>query len=94
MAIWEMRVQPFLPELVGVLERDGELAVTGEVREQLCQMSAATIDRVLKAYRGRGLRRPFSTTGEHRRVLPEHLERRRRGLRVGGVPGVVGQGAG
>ena len=56
------RLQPFLPELVQVLERHGELAVPGEVSEQLCQMSAATIDRVLKAYRHRGLRRPFSTT--------------------------------
>ena len=56
------RLQPFLPELVQVLERHGELTVPGEVSEQLCQMSAATIDRVLKAYRHRGLRRPFSTT--------------------------------
>ena len=56
------RLQPFLPELVQVLERHGELTVPGEVSEQLCQMSAATIDRVLKACRHRGLRRPFSTT--------------------------------
>jgi len=56
------RLRPFLPELVEVLERHGELTVPGEVREQLCQMSAATIDRVLKPYRQRGLRRPFSTT--------------------------------
>ncbi len=56
------RLRPFLPELVEALERHGELNVTGELREQLCRMSAATIDRVLKGYRLRGLRRPFSTT--------------------------------
>lgn len=56
------RLQPFLPELVQVLERHGELTMTGEVRAQLCRMSAATIDRLLKPYRQRGLRRPFSTT--------------------------------
>jgi|TARA_Y100000310_G_C20597994_1_gene771507 hypothetical protein len=56
------RLQPFLPELVGVLERHSELSLAGDVRDQLCRMSAATIDRVLKPYRRRGLRRPFSTT--------------------------------
>ena len=52
----------FLPELVEVLERHGELTVSGEVKEQLCQISAATIDRLLKPHRLRGARRPFSTT--------------------------------
>ena len=56
------RLQPFLPELVEALERHGETNLTGELREQLCRISVATIDRVLKAYRHRGLRRPFSTT--------------------------------
>ncbi len=56
------RLRPFLPELVQVLERHGEISLTEEVRGQLCRMSAATIDRVLKPYRQRGLRRPFSTT--------------------------------
>ena len=56
------RLQPFLPELVQVLERHEELTMASEVKEQLCRMSAATIDRVLKPYRQRGLRRPFSTT--------------------------------
>ena len=56
------RLQPFLPELVQVLERHGELTLADEVKEQLCPMSVATIDRVLKPYRKRGLRRPFSTT--------------------------------
>ena len=56
------RLQPFLPELVEALERHGELTATGELKEQLCRMSAATIDRQLKPHRQRGLRRPFSTT--------------------------------
>ena len=56
------RLQPFLPELLEALERHGELNVTGELREQLCRMSAATIDRALKPHRHRGLRRSFSTT--------------------------------
>ena len=56
------RLQPFLPELVQVLEHHGELTLPEEVREQLCQMSAATIDRLLKPYRHRGHRRPSSTT--------------------------------
>ena len=56
------RLQPFLPELVEVLERHGEMTVSDEVKDQLCRMSASTIDRVLKPHRHRGLRRPFSTT--------------------------------
>jgi hypothetical protein len=56
------RLQPFLPELVRVLEHHGELTLLGETREQLCRMSAATIDRRLRPYRRRGLRRPLSTT--------------------------------
>ena len=56
------RLQPFLPELVRVLEQHGELAVPMEIKDQLCRMSQATIDRLLRPYRHRGLRRPFSTT--------------------------------
>jgi hypothetical protein len=56
------RLQPFLPELVQVLEQHGELAAPPEVKTQLCRMSPATIDRLLRPYRQRGQRRPFSTT--------------------------------
>jgi hypothetical protein len=56
------RLQPFLPELVPVLERHGELEIAPAVREQLCRMSQATMDRLLRPYRHRGQRRPFSTT--------------------------------
>lgn len=56
------RLRPFLPELVKVLRRHGETAISAEVEVQLCQMSASTIDRLLKPWRCLGGRRPFSTT--------------------------------
>lgn len=52
------RLQPFLPEVVKVLERCGELILDEETRALLLQMSAATIDRKLRPFRhvrGRGL---------------------------------------
>lgn len=52
------RLQPFLPEMVAVLERHGELVLDEETRRLLLEMSAATIDRKLRPYRqqqGRGL---------------------------------------
>ena len=55
------RRQPFLPELEEVLERHGELNLEG-VKEQLCQMSPATIDCLLEPYRHRGVRRFISAT--------------------------------
>jgi hypothetical protein len=56
------RLRPFLPELVKVLRRHREVAVSAEVEAQLCQMSPSTIDRLLKPWRRLGGRRPFSTT--------------------------------
>ena len=56
------RLKPFLPELVGVLERHGELVLEAAVKNQVEGMSAATIDRLLRPYRQAGLRRPFGTT--------------------------------
>lgn len=56
------RLKPFLMELVDVLRRHGEMEVTPEVASQLSQVSAATIDRLLKPYRCRVTRRPLSTT--------------------------------
>ena len=52
------RLQPFLPELIGSLERHGELSLDEETKCLLLQMSAATIDRRLAPFRqqrGRGL---------------------------------------
>lgn len=56
------RLHPFLPELVGILKRCGELTVTGETGTQLCQMSPSTIDRLLRRWHGSGTRRGLSTT--------------------------------
>ena len=56
------RLAPFMGELVSKLQQWEELRVTEEVAEQLTQMSASTIDRLLRPYKDRGLRRPLSTT--------------------------------
>ena len=56
------RLQPFLPELMEVLERHGELVLEPAVKNQVCAMSAATIDRLLLPHRQGELRRHFSTT--------------------------------
>ena len=45
------RFQPFLPELVAILRRKGELSITEETETQLCRMSASTIDRTLRRWR-------------------------------------------
>lgn len=52
------RLQPFLPEMVHILERHGELTLDDETKRLLMQMSAATIDRRLAPFRqqrGRGI---------------------------------------
>jgi hypothetical protein len=56
--IWEIcgricskRLHPFLPEMVKVLERCGELTLPAETRKLLLQMSSATIDRCLSPAR-------------------------------------------
>ena len=56
------RLQPFLPELVGILKRCSELTMTEETEAQLCQMSPSTIDRLLRRWRESGTRRGLSTT--------------------------------
>lgn len=56
------RLQPFLPELVSVLTRKGELKISAGVREQILSLSAATIDRLLQPSRKQEGRRPLSTT--------------------------------
>jgi hypothetical protein len=47
------RLQPFLSEMVAVLEVHNELMLDEETRTLLLQMSAATIDRKLQPYRQR-----------------------------------------
>lgn len=67
--IWEVlgricseRLKPFLPEIVAVLERTGELQLGQEVKELLLGMSRATIDRCLKRARFTPPLRGRSTT--------------------------------
>jgi hypothetical protein len=45
------RLKQIIPVLVGSMERYGHLTLDPEVRERLLKMSAATIDRLLKAIR-------------------------------------------
>ncbi len=56
------RLHPFLPELVKLMRRHGEIALTAEVEAQLCLMSPSTIDRMLHPWRRLGGRRSFTTT--------------------------------
>jgi hypothetical protein len=52
------RLQPFLGEVVAQLERHGEVTVDEETCGLLEQMSASTIDRLLRSYRRRRVRQP------------------------------------
>ena len=68
-AIWEAsdrlcskRLQPFLPEMIKVLRQHGEQSIDASMEARLCQMSPATIDRLLRPYRKLGGRKPTSTT--------------------------------
>lgn len=60
--ICSRRLQPFIPELLAVLEQQGELHVEAGIAAELRQMSPSTIDRRLRPYRQRGKRRSLSTT--------------------------------
>ncbi|HOU25296.1 MAG TPA: transposase [Anaerolineae bacterium] len=67
--IWEAsdhlcskRLQPFLGELARVLKQHGELHLSATAEAQLCQMSPATIDRLLRPWRRLGPQHRFSTT--------------------------------
>ncbi len=58
--ICSKRLAPFLPELVPMLERAGELQLPPRVEAQLLGLSAATIDRLLATARQQYPRRPYS----------------------------------
>ena len=45
------RIKPFIPELIEILEKKGEMVIFSEEKTLLCAMSSATINRVLKPYR-------------------------------------------
>jgi hypothetical protein len=45
------RLAPFLPELIGVMERHGHLRLPAEVRTRLLSISPSTVDRLLRPER-------------------------------------------
>lgn len=49
--ICAQRLQPFIPELIEILEKKGEMVVFSEEKALLCSMSSATICRALRPYR-------------------------------------------
>jgi hypothetical protein len=56
------RLHPFLPELVGILVRKGEITVSAQTQAELCRMSPSTIDRLRHRWRGRTPHHGLSTT--------------------------------
>lgn len=56
------RLKPFMPEILGVLRHHGELRLNTDIQTQLCKISPATIDRLLRPWRRAGGRRGFTTT--------------------------------
>src|SRR5271157_382993 len=67
--IWEIcgricskRLQPFLPEILKVLERVGALTLSAETKKLLLSMSRASIDRCLGAVRKKRFPHGLSTT--------------------------------
>lgn len=67
--IWEAcgrpcgkRLKPFIPEMLEVLERHGELCIPPETKSRMEQMGSATIDRRLRRARSQAGRARRSTT--------------------------------
>jgi hypothetical protein len=67
--IWEAgdrlcskRLQPFIPEMIQVLKRKGELHLDANQEADLVKLSPSTIDRMLRPYRNTGGRKSRSTT--------------------------------
>jgi len=68
-SIWEAsdrlcsrRLQPFIPEMIQVLRRQGEIHIDSNSQTRLTKLSPSTIDRMLRPYRQRGGRKPLSAT--------------------------------
>jgi hypothetical protein len=68
-SIWEVsdrlcskRLKPFIPEMIQVLRRQGEIHVNSDTEAQLVRLSPSTIDRMLRPYRQRGGRKHLSAT--------------------------------
>ena len=68
-SIWEIsdrlcsrRLKPFIPEMIQVLRRQGEIQIDSDAEAQLTKLSPSTIDRMLRPYRQKGGRKPLSAT--------------------------------
>jgi hypothetical protein len=64
--ICSKRLVPYLPELVAVLERVGELRLDADTKTRLLSLSAATADRLLQAERQRSKPHGLSTPNRAR----------------------------
>src|SRR5699024_5400290 len=62
------RLAPFLPELIDVLERHGELIVSAEEKAHLTQIKPATIDRLLTPERRRRPQPPMRQSPASRTI--------------------------
>lgn len=62
------RLSPFIPDLLEVLARHGELRLDEALKAQLLTLSPATIDRLLQPLRPKGLRRPYIPSGASSRL--------------------------
>ena len=51
-------LKPLIPDLLQALERHGELSVADDLRAQLFQISAASIDRLLRIHKRDAVRQP------------------------------------
>jgi hypothetical protein len=60
--ICSKRLKPFLPELLEILEKNGEIVVDDKTRQKLIRLSCATIDRLLLSTRRRYQLKGRSTT--------------------------------
>lgn len=77
-----------MPDLVGALERHGELELEAGVRTQLLQISAASIDRLLRRHRrGLGLqpRRVSSPAGSLKSEIPVRTWSEWKGVEIGSL---------
>lgn len=77
-----------MPDLVDALERHGELQLTAELRTQLMEISAASIDRLLRRHRrGLGLqpRRPSTPVGSLKSEIPVRTWSEWTGVEVGSL---------
>jgi len=78
-SIWEAsdrlcskRLKPFIPEMIQVLRRQGEIEIEADIAAHLAKLSPATIDRMLRPYRQRGGRKPLSAT-QRRKLLKSSI---------------------